>query len=134
MFCDRGRKRSGVSRRLFRPRERGRVEPLEAARRRHRILVVEDDPDLRELLELLLSARAIRSTAVTDGAAALDLVAQGALRPDLMLADNNLPGGMNGLQVAALLREWMPGLPVRDPYRRHSATRCATSPGRGART
>ncbi|MDP9096273.1 MAG: response regulator [Pseudomonadota bacterium] len=94
------------------PKSNGRVEPLEAARRRHRILVVEDDPDLRSVLELLLSAEGHHVTAVTDGAAALDLVAQGALRPDLLLADNNLPGGMSGLQVAALLRERIPGLPV----------------------
>ena len=33
------------------------------------------------------------------------MVARGTVRPDLILADYNLPNGMNGLQVAAKLRE-----------------------------
>ena len=40
-----------------------------------------------------------------DGIAALDLVARGTIRPDLVLADYNLPNGMNGLQLVAKLRE-----------------------------
>ena len=34
-----------------------------------------------------------------------NLVARGTVRPDLILADYNLPNGMNGLQVTAKLRE-----------------------------
>ena len=40
-----------------------------------------------------------------DGIAALDSVGREIARPDLILADYNLPHGMNGLQVAAKLRE-----------------------------
>jgi two-component system, chemotaxis family, CheB/CheR fusion protein len=36
---------------------------------------------------------------------ALDLVARGAVHPDFLLADFNLPGGMNGIQTATKLRE-----------------------------
>ena len=39
-----------------------------------------------------------------DADAAARLVAQGTLRPDLVLADFNLPGEMNGLALATLLR------------------------------
>ena len=35
----------------------------------------------------------------------MDLVARGTFRPDLVLADYNLPNGMNGLQLIAQLRE-----------------------------
>jgi two-component system CheB/CheR fusion protein len=69
------------------------------------ILVVEDDPEVRELLDLLLRAKGYRVVTVAEGVAANDAVENGQLRPDLILADYNLPNGMNGLQVAARLRE-----------------------------
>jgi two-component system CheB/CheR fusion protein len=69
------------------------------------ILVVEDDPEVRELLELLLTHEGHQTVAAPDGRTALDLVARGAIQPDLIVADYNLPNGMNGLQVAAQLRE-----------------------------
>jgi two-component system CheB/CheR fusion protein len=69
------------------------------------ILVVEDDPELCELLELLLKDEGHRTATAPDGIAALDLVARGKLQPDLILADYNLPNGMDGLQVTAKLRE-----------------------------
>ena len=80
----------------------------EATENRHQsgaILVVEDDPSVREMLTLLLDGEGHRTTAVEDGRKALELVAQGAVRPDLVVADYNLPGGLNGLQVIARLRE-----------------------------
>ena len=82
------------------------------SRRKDSILVIEDDPDLRSLLLLMLDAEGHRVSAAPDGPAALDMVAHGALRPDLVLTDYNLPGGMSGLQAAARLREGMPGIPV----------------------
>jgi len=69
------------------------------------ILVVEDDPEVRELMELILKDEGHVTAVAPDGVAALDLVARGTIRPDLILADFNLPNGMNGLQVAAKLRE-----------------------------
>jgi two-component system CheB/CheR fusion protein len=80
----------------------GRVE---GARRTGEILVVEDDPELRELLELLLKDEGHRAVTASDGVAALELVARGMIRPDLVLADYNLPNGLNGLQLTAKLRE-----------------------------
>ncbi|MBW4093777.1 MAG: response regulator, partial [Proteobacteria bacterium] len=68
------------------------------------ILVIEDDPEVRDLLEALLRDAGHRVTSVADGAAACDLMALGTIRPDLILADYNLPGGMDGLQAAARLR------------------------------
>ncbi|MDO8287769.1 MAG: CheR family methyltransferase [Parvibaculum sp.] len=68
------------------------------------ILVVEDDPEVRELLELLLRSEGHEVMAAADGVKALDTVTRGSFRPDLLLADYNLPNGMNGLEVAAKLR------------------------------
>ncbi len=77
----------------------------DAVHRTGAILVVEDDPEVSELLELLLKDEGHRVTTVPDGFAALELVARGTVRPDIILADYNLPNGMNGLQVTATLRE-----------------------------
>ena len=68
------------------------------------ILLIEDDPEVRELLALYLREEGSRPTAVCDGAEALDLMARKAVRPDVILADYNLPGGMNGVQLIAALR------------------------------
>jgi two-component system CheB/CheR fusion protein len=77
------------------------------------ILLVEDDPEVRELLELLLKEDGYHPISAPDGVAALELVAKGAVRPDLILADYNLPNGMDGLQLAAGLRQALQGqIPV----------------------
>jgi two-component system CheB/CheR fusion protein len=77
----------------------------EAAHHAAAILIIEDDPELRNLLELLLIDKGHRTAAAPDGVAALELVARGAVRPDLILADYNLPNGMDGLEVALKLRD-----------------------------
>jgi len=69
------------------------------------ILIVEDDPGVRELLGLLLEEEGHHTAVAPDGVAALQMVAGGAVRPDLVLADYNLPNGMNGLQLTRKLRE-----------------------------
>ena len=69
------------------------------------ILVVEDDKDVRELLELALKAEGHRPVGAFDGNDAYDLVSRGAVVPDLLLADYNLPNGPNGLQLASSIRE-----------------------------
>ena len=69
------------------------------------ILVVEDDPPVREMLALLLEGEGHRTTTAEDGRKALELAERGAIRPDLVVADYNLPKGLNGLQVVAGLRE-----------------------------
>jgi two-component system CheB/CheR fusion protein len=69
------------------------------------ILVVEDDPELRDLLEQLLKDEGHHPETASDGLAALELAAEGTFQPELMLADYNLPNGMNGLQVTAALRQ-----------------------------
>ena len=71
------------------------------------ILVVEDDPEVRELLDLILKDEGHHTALAVDGIAALDLVTHGTIRPDILLADFNLPHGMNGLQLAAKLREFL---------------------------
>jgi two-component system, chemotaxis family, CheB/CheR fusion protein len=71
------------------------------------ILVIEDDPDVRDLLEVFLKDEGHEVTTAPDGPAALDLVKRGVVGPDLILVDYNLPSGMDGARATALLREEM---------------------------
>lgn len=68
------------------------------------IVVVEDDPDLRELLAQLLQAQGHLVSRAADAAEALRLVAGGAIRPDILLTDFNLPAGRNGVELMDHLR------------------------------
>jgi two-component system CheB/CheR fusion protein len=70
-----------------------------------KILVVEDDPEIRDLLEHLLTGDGLHVMTAPDGVAALDLVSRGGVEPDLLLSDYNLPNGLDGVQTAAKLRE-----------------------------
>jgi two-component system, chemotaxis family, CheB/CheR fusion protein len=75
------------------------------ARRTGRILIIDDDPAVCELLELALKTEGHHVTTAPDGSKALALLARGEHQPDLILADYNLPKGMNGIEVTAKLRE-----------------------------
>jgi len=81
-------------------------------RRKGHILVVEDDPDLRDLLRQILRDEGHEVNVAPNGQQAVDKVVGGSCQPDLVIADYNLPGGMTGLQVSSRLRESVPGLPV----------------------
>jgi two-component system CheB/CheR fusion protein len=69
------------------------------------ILIVEDEPTVREMLTFLLQGEGYQTVAAADGAAALELARRRSVRPDLVLADYNLPNGPNGLQVVTSLQE-----------------------------
>jgi two-component system CheB/CheR fusion protein len=90
----------------------GHGQMRHTAHRTGAILVIEDDRELRELLEVVLKEEGHRPTTAPDGPVALELFVNGDFRPDLILADYNLPNGMDGLVVAAKIREtlqrWIP--------------------------
>src|SRR5271170_3433907 len=71
----------------------------------HRILVVEDDPDIRNVLRALLESERFRfAEAATAARAEIEARAH---RPDLMLVDLGLPDG-DGMTVIRRVREWSP--------------------------
>lgn len=74
-------------------------------RRAGSILIVEDDPTIRRLLEQLLTSEGHRVRSAEDAVSALAIVAAGKFRPDVVLADYNLPNDRNGLALASDLRE-----------------------------
>ncbi|WP_146201913.1 response regulator [Teichococcus aestuarii] len=75
------------------------------------ILLVEDEPSLRQRLTAQLQALGCAVHAAEDGPAALQLVEEG-LRPDLLLTDVMLPGGLSGLHLAEKARHWQPSCAV----------------------
>ena len=66
-----------------------------------RVLVVEDEPDIRELVQMTLAAAGYDAVAVADGPAALQQARE--LAPDLVVLDLGLPG-MEGSEVLGRLR------------------------------
>jgi two-component system, chemotaxis family, CheB/CheR fusion protein len=68
------------------------------------ILVVEDDPSVREMLALLFTSEGHRTDAAADDKQALALT-RGTMRPDIVVAGYSLPNGVTGLQVVAGVRE-----------------------------
>jgi len=67
-----------------------------------RILVVEDEPSIREVVSLYLRRAGYQVTVVEDGQAALATLASGL--PDLVVLDLMLPG-VDGLEITRWLRE-----------------------------
>ena len=67
----------------------------------HRILVVDDDPHIRELLAFALSKAGMTVAEANDGEAALAAI--GRETPDLMVLDINMPR-LNGLDLCRRLR------------------------------
>ena len=65
-----------------------------------RVLVVDDEPQIRRTLELNLAARGYHVDLASSGASALELARR---HPDLVIVDLGLPG-MDGLEVVARLR------------------------------
>lgn len=76
------------------------------------ILIVEDEPDIAELLELYLRREGFRTERASSGSGAVQL--HRALRPDLVLLDVNLPD-FDGFEVMRRLHEAAPALGVHTP-------------------
>jgi two-component system, chemotaxis family, CheB/CheR fusion protein len=91
--------------RLEQPRQEASVRTGGKVFRRGNILVVEDDPEVSAMLDIVLKDEGYGVVTASDGDAARSLVARQGHEPDLILADYNLPNGMTGLQVAAALQE-----------------------------
>ncbi|MFN4025422.1 MAG: chemotaxis protein CheB [Hyphomonas sp.] len=69
------------------------------------ILIAEDDPDLRQLLEILLQQDGHEVVAAPDVASAVQAAEQGERAPELLIADYNLPDGRSGLDLARQLKQ-----------------------------
>ena len=92
----------------------------------HRILVVDDDPAINEMLTIVLESEGFETQSVTDGAAAVP--AFNDYDPDIVLLDLMLPG-MNGVDICREIQ----GLrgADRDAHGENRHRRCGAGPGIG---
>ena len=74
-----------------------------------RILVIDDDPGVREYLEAVLSHWGYSVSAVAAAEQALDRLDE--ILPDLIVLDLLLPG-MNGIEALHRLKQRLPDIPV----------------------
>lgn len=80
------------------------------AGRKCRILVVEDNEDVRELAEAMLATAGYEVLSAPSGERALALLE--TEKVDLLFTDVIMPGGMNGLQLIEQVRATRPGMPT----------------------
>ncbi len=81
--------------------------------RKLRVLVVDDEPDIRETLDFSLSKRGFDVDTAADGLEGLEKAKR--LPPDFMILDVMLPG-CNGYEVSRMLKEWMDNDPRAVPF------------------
>jgi DNA-binding response OmpR family regulator len=67
-----------------------------------RILIVEDQPDIRKLIRMTLEFEPYDVHEASDGASGLRVA--GEVKPDLMLLDVMMPGELDGLQVCKKIK------------------------------
>jgi len=74
-----------------------------------RVLVIDDDPGIREYLQALASRQGYRVFAAADGEEALERLEE--TQPDIVTLDAILPG-MDGLETLRRIKQRMPDVPV----------------------
>lgn len=110
---------NGTTVKLYLPRSQSREVPRDpapapsgpVASGKERILVVEDDPDVRAFINLALGSLGYDVTACRDGPSAMKIL-DGLPDIDLLLTDVVLPGGMTGRELAERVVELRPGIRV----------------------
>ena len=75
-----------------------------------RVLIVDDEPNIRRMVGALLSAEGYDVREAADGAAGIRAVEDE--EPDVALIDLMMPGGMDGIATLAKIRERWTDLPV----------------------
>lgn len=73
-----------------------------------RVLIIEDDADLRGMLQSMLSHEGFSVETAEDGPSALVHIERGGI--DLLIADINLPPPMDGVETVRRARAKFPGL------------------------
>lgn len=75
------------------------------------VLVVEDNPTLRNMVAMMLEQLGYKALKAENGAAALEIMESGG-GIDVMVTDVLMPGGMNGIELAKRVRTSHPDLTI----------------------
>jgi len=103
---------------LYLPRARDPVVPLvvpdapQAAGEEGRVLLVEDNADVGQVTEAMLSSVGYVVTRANSGPEALHLLDRPSAEFDVVLTDIVMDGGMSGLDLASRIRDRRPELPI----------------------
>ena len=87
-----------------------RALPRNLAGRGERVLVIDDEPDIRRTMAELMRDNGYEVLSAADGGAALSAYTD--FSPQVLLLDLGLPGGLSGIEVARRLRQLSPSLPI----------------------
>lgn len=88
-----------------------RVAATAPAEQRGRVLLVDDDADVRLIASAMLSDAGFEVVEASSGASALDALERSEEPTELVVADIAMPG-LNGVEFAAIVRRSWPSLPV----------------------
>jgi signal transduction histidine kinase/CheY-like chemotaxis protein len=91
--------------------ERPAAEPAPAPEHRE-LLLVEDNDELGQATETLLTLFGYRVTRASSAEEAIELLDTAATRFDIVLSDVVMPGGMNGVSFAQYLQKNLPDMPI----------------------
>jgi len=108
----------GTTVQLFMPRtHESKIQEIpqnglpEPALRSERVLIVEDDPGIREISAGILRGQGYDVVDVIDGKQAIEYL-KGDTAVDLLFTDVILPGGMNGAEIARQAHQIQPNIKV----------------------
>ena len=87
------------------------VEPVPEPEHRE-LLLVEDNDELGQATEMLLTLFGYRVTRASSAEEAIELLDAGAVHFDVVLSDVVMPGGMNGVSFAQYLQKNLPEMPI----------------------
>ena len=73
------------------------------------VLIVDDDPDICNMLSILMNKEGLTNMVAHDGKTALQMVPVES--PDILLVDLKMPG-IDGMEVLKRVKETAPHLPV----------------------
>jgi len=93
------------------PLERDRRDAEIVRGNGEQVLVVEDEPMLRDLAKLLIENLGYRASIAANGGAALIMIEEQGMRPDVLITDVVMPG-MSGRVLVERLRRTVPDLRV----------------------
>eukprot|EP01012_Entosiphon_sulcatum_P049952 TRINITY_DN68699_c0_g1_i1.p1 TRINITY_DN68699_c0_g1~~TRINITY_DN68699_c0_g1_i1.p1 ORF type:complete len:273 (+),score=29.20 TRINITY_DN68699_c0_g1_i1:3-821(+) len=93
------------------PQPEPELEPVAESFADSSILLIEDNPEVAEAVDIMLTSVGFQVHRVANGVAALDLLS-GRERIDAVLSDIVLGNGPTGLDLVPRLRERLPGIPI----------------------
>jgi CheY-like chemotaxis protein len=86
-------------------------EPLKRKQKSARIVVVDDQADIREMMVMMLERMGHRASSCEDGLAAIQYLERHAGEINLVITDQEMPG-MTGMELAGKTNAIYPDMPV----------------------